>query len=208
MKIIDISVSIDENIPVWPTANPPQCKKTFSLDKGHSANDSTLRIGLHTGTHIDAPLHFIKNGKSVDKLPLDIFIGPVFVAHLPKAKEISTKELESLKIPKNVERILFKTTNSSLWVKREKFDKDYVGITVDGAQWLAKRKLRLIGVDYLSIAKYDEAIEVHQVLLGKGIILLEGIDLTKAKSGTYTLMCLPMKLANLEAAPVRAILTK
>lgn len=208
MKIIDISVSIDKNIPVWPTASKPQYQQNLSLKKGHSANDSTLHMNLHTGTHIDAPSHFIKNGKTVDSLDPKIFIGPVFVAHFPKAKEIGVEELKKLKTPKNTERILFKTSNSALWGGTSKFNKNYVGITTGGAKWLTKNNFKLIGVDYLSIAKYDDAVKVHCILLGKGVVLLEGIDLSKVKSGVYNLMCLPIKLANLEAAPVRAILTK
>lgn len=165
-------------------------------------------MGLHTGTHIDAPLHFIDEGKSIDELRLEIFIGPALVVHLPRVKEITAADLDKLKIKKNITRILFKTSNSSLWGKGAQFKKDYVGLTVSAAKWLAKRNIKLVGVDYLSIAKFDEAVEVHKILLGKGMVLLEGINLSKVKPGIYQLMCLPIKFSNLEAAPVRAVLVK
>lgn len=208
MKIIDISVAVDENIPVWPTAQAPQCEKTFSHEKGHAANDSTLRMGLHTGTHIDAPLHFVRGGKSIDVMPLEIFMGPVFVAHLPDVKEITAADLDTLQIPENTTRILFKTSNSALWGVEKKFKQNYVGLTTDAATWLAARNIILIGVDYLSIAKFEEAVEVHNILLGRGIALLEGINLSYAEQGMYELHCLPVKLSNLEAAPVRAVLVR
>lgn len=206
MKIIDISVAIDKNVPVWPTASPPQCVKTFNIEDGHPANDSAIQMGVHTGTHIDAPLHFINKGKSIDKLPLEIFIGPTRVVHLPRAKEITADDLDKLKIPKNITRILFKTSNSLLWSKGAQFKKDYVGLTISAAKWLSKQKIKLVGVDYLSIAKFDEAVEVHKILLGKGTVLLEGINLSKVKPGIYQLICLPVKFSNLEASPARAVL--
>lgn len=208
MKIIDISVSIDENVPVWPTASAPQCISTFSIGKGHSANDSSIHMGLHTGTHIDAPLHFIDKGKSIDELQLETFIGPALIVHLPRVKEITADDLDKLEIKKDVTRILFKTSNSSLWGSGSQFKKDYVGLTVSAAKWLVKRNIKLVGVDYLSIAKFEEAIEVHKILLGEGVALLEGINLSKVKPGIYQLICLPIRFANLEAAPVRAVLVR
>ncbi len=208
MKIIDISVAVDDKLPLWPNAITPQCTKHLSLDQGHVCNDSSIHFGLHAGTHIDAPLHFVSGGKSIDKMPLEIFVGPVFVAHLPKVKEISAVDLDKLKIPKHITRILFKTSNSVLWSKGSVFTKNYVGLTADAAQWLTKRKFILVGVDYLSIAKFDEAVAVHKILLGKEVALLEGINLSKVKPGMYQLMCFPIKIGGQEAAPVRAILTK
>ncbi len=206
MKIIDISVSVGKDTPLWPKALAPQFSKELSIEKGDTCNDSSLRIGLHTGTHIDAPLHFIKDGKSVEELPLDIFVGPALVVFLPDVKEITAENIEKLNIPENTERILFKTSNSNVWGTTSEFTKDYVGISVTGAEWLSKRNIKLIGVDYLSIAKFDEAVEVHRILLGKGIVLLEGINLSNVEAGMYTLSCLPIKYSDAEAAPVRAVL--
>lgn len=208
MKIIDISVPIDKDTPVWPTASAPQCISTFSIEKGRPANDSTIHMSLHTGTHIDAPLHFIRGGRPVGAMSLETFAGPALVVHLPRVKEISVADLAKIKIPKNVTRILFKTSNSALWGKESQFKKDYVGLTADAAVWLSARNIGLIGVDYLSVAKFDDSVAVHKILLGKGVALLEGIDLSHVKPGNYTLMCLPVKFSAMEAAPVRAVLTK
>ncbi|HLP44239.1 MAG TPA: cyclase family protein [Candidatus Nanoarchaeia archaeon] len=208
MKIIDISVPVNDTIPVWPKAARPDFPKFLSMERGDVCNDSNIRMGMHTGTHIDAPLHFVKNGKSIDSLPLETFIGDVLVVELPDANEISAEQLDSLTIPENTERILFKTKNSKLWGATNEFAKDYVGISITGAEWLAKKSIKLIGVDYLSIAKYEEAADVHKILLGKGIALLEGINLSQVESGVYQLSCLPIKFTGLEAAPVRAILIK
>ncbi len=208
MKIIDISVPVDDSIPVWPKAARPDFPKFLSIEKGDVCNDSNIRMGMHTGTHIDAPKHFIKNGKSIDALPLQTFVGDSLVVELPNANEIGATELEKLNIPEQTQRILFKTKNSKLWGTTNEFTKNYVGISVSGAEWLAKRDMKLIGVDYLSIAKFDEAADVHRVLLEQGIALLEGISLQAVETGEYQLFCLPIKFIGLEAAPVRAILIK
>ncbi len=206
MKIIDISVPVDSATPLWPEAFGPHITPFLSMERGHVCNDSSLSFGLHTGTHVDAPLHFVKDGISVDKIPPETFIGPVLVVELPDAKEIGEKELSTINISETTERILFKTSNSKLWGTTSKFKDDYVGITKTGAEWLSKRNFKLIGVDYLSIAKFTEAVDVHQILLGRGIVLLEGINLTEAQPGEYQLSALPAKFTGLEAAPVRAVL--
>jgi len=207
MKIIDISTSISSYTPIWPKIPKPRFSPILSIKNGGVANDTKIEMSIHTGTHIDAPLHFFIKGKSTDKLPLETFIGPTFVAHLPKVKEITSRDLEKIKLPHGTKRLLFKTSNSSLWSKKNhKFKKDYVGLTQDAALWLSKQKIKLVGIDYISIAKFDEAMLVHQILLKKEIVILEGLDLSKVKQGTYQLMCLPVKISNIEAAPVRAVL--
>ena len=170
-------------------------------------NETHIEMSAHVGTHIDAPLHFISKGVSIDKSSLDTFIGLAFVAYLPKVKEITAKDLEALKLPKGVKRILFKTSNSLLWEKKvKKFKPDYVGLTADAASWLVKRGIKLVGMDYLSIAKFSEAIAVHKILLGNNVYIIESLNLTGVKSGTYKLICFPLKITDSEAAPVRAVL--
>ncbi len=207
MKIIDISVTVDSRTVVWPRTPKPAFRKLSSLRKGELSDDTQITTSVHVGTHLDAPSHFIASGKSIDKLPLDIFMGRVLVVDLPKIKDIAAEILEALNLETSVDRLLFKTSNSEPWRKRGgKFNKNYVGVTTSGARWLTKRKLKLIGVDYLSIAKFNEVQSVHQILLKGNIALLEGINLAKVKAGTYQLICLPTRLANVEAAPTRAIL--
>lgn len=209
MKIIDISISVNNGTPLWPNAPKLRLKKIYSLKGGDIANDTKIEMSVHTGTHIDAPLHFIFNGASADQLSLNTLVGPVFVAYLPRIKKITAEDLEKLDLPKKVNRILFRTSNSLFWNKNiSKFRKNYVGLTKNAALWLSRRNMKLVGVDYLSVAKFDEIISVHRILLRKKVVLLEGIDLSCVKRGTYHLICLPLKISNLEAAPVRAILIK
>jgi arylformamidase len=207
MRIIDISVLANDKITIWPGNTSPQIRRLSDMKKGDAYNETSLEMNVHTGTHIDAPLHFISKGVSIDKSPLDIFIGPAFVAYLPKVKEITVKDLGKLSLPKGIKRILFKTSNSLLWEKKvKKFKKDYVGLTADAASWLVKRGIKLVGMDYLSIAKFGEAVAVHKILLGNNVYIIESLNLTGVKPSTYELICLPLKIADSEAAPVRAVL--
>ena len=207
MKIIDISVPVSHKLPLWPNSSGLCLTRVAKIGKKSVVNETHIEMNAHIGTHIDAPLHFIPKGLSIDKLPLDIFIGPTFVANLDKVKEITAKDLETLPLPKNVKRILFKTSNSRLWEKKvKKFKPDYVGLTADAASWLVKRGIRLVGMDYLSIAKFSEAVAVHKILLGNNVYIVESLNLTGVKSGTYELVCVPIKITDSEAAPARAML--
>lgn len=207
MNIIDISVPVDGKTIIWPGNKSPQIRRLSDMKKGDDHNETSLEMNVHTGTHFDAPLHFISNGKSIDQIDLKTFIGPAFVAHLPKVKKITAKDLETLSLPKDVKRILFKTSNSLLLQKKvKKFMPNYVGLTADAASWLVKRKIKLVGIDYLSIAKFSEAVTVHQILLKTGVAILEGLNLNKVKKGKYQLICLPIKIANVEAGLARAVL--
>ena len=206
MKIIDISTPLSERMPVWPETPHPRFTLISSMRDGDCANDTKVEMSIHSGAHIDAPSHFLAGGKSIDKIPLETFIGPVFVAYLPKVKKISSRELMKLKIPNGITRVLFKTSNSSLWKKPHVFRKDYVGLTEDAARWIAERHLKLVGVDYLSVADFSETAPVHKVLLKRGIALLEGLDLREAREGVYQLIALPLFIPNAEAAPTRAVL--
>ncbi|PIN92972.1 cyclase [Candidatus Pacearchaeota archaeon CG10_big_fil_rev_8_21_14_0_10_31_24] len=209
MKIIDISIPVSKKTPLWPGTSRIVLKKFRSLKRGDNSNDTEIEMSMHAGTHIDAPLHFIRKGASIDQLPLKTFMGSVFVAYLPKVKEINAEVLKKLNLPKKVERILFKTSNSLLWKNGIlKFKKDYVGLTKDATLWLSRRGVKLVGVDYLSVAKFNEIVSVHKILLKNKVILLEGIDLSGVSPGTYHLICLPLKISKAEAAPVRAILIK
>ncbi|MBT4207188.1 cyclase family protein [Candidatus Woesearchaeota archaeon] len=207
MKIIDISVSIDDKLPLWPGSPLLQSSKILSIDKGDDVNETKIDMSVHTGTHIDAPLHFIQNGKSANSLPLDIFIGKVFVADVSETKEITADDIKKLDMPKGTSRILFKTSNSKLWEDGvREFQKDYVGVGESAAVWLADNNIKLVGVDYLSVTKFGNAKELHKILLNKQIVLLEGINLSNVESGEYKLVCLPLKIKGIEASPTRAVL--
>ncbi len=210
-KIIDISTPIREGMVVWPGSLKPHFKQVLSFKKGDSWTETEINMDLHTGTHIDGPLHRIRGGASVDKLGLEAMVGPAFVAYLPKAKTITPEILDNLNLPKGTSRLLFKTSNSKLWAKQNTgFQKKFVALTVNGAEWLVDHKIKLIGNDYLSVGQFSEdgrvQAEVHRILLEKGIALLEGLNLSGVKPGIYQLICLPVKLVGTEAAPARAIL--
>lgn len=207
MRIIDISISVSKSTILWPGSSIPKLKRFKDMKRGDGHNESLFEMNVHTGTHIDAPLHFISSGKSIDQVNLEVFVGSAYVAYLPRAKDITAKDLENMRWRSGTKRLLLKTSNSSLWNKKNpKFKKDYVGLTPDAAKWIVKKGIKLIGIDYLSIAKFSDAQKVHQILLGAGVFILEGIDLSKVKKGKYELICLPLKLLDAEATPVRAVL--
>jgi len=206
-KIIDISIPVKEGMVVWPKRMESDFRLVSSFTKGDLWTETELKMNLHAGTHLDSPLHKIKGGSSVDKLKLELMVGPAFVAFLPKIKAITSRDLENLNIPKGTARLLFKTSNSNLWKNKEKkFQKEFVGLSHDAASWLVKNKIRLVGNDYLSIAQFNKQPEVHNILLKNKIVVLEGLNLSGVKPGSYQLICLPIKLIGTEAAPCRAVL--
>ena len=205
---IDISVSIDENLAVWPGSSPVKFNQCKSINKGDNSNDTEWMASVHVGTHIDAPLHFLKNGPSVDQLDLTRLIGEARVVALPKKREITAADLKKALAPyKNTKRLLLKTDNSRLWkTSPDKFHKDFVALTADAARWVVKQGIVLIGIDYFSIQRFKDGPQVHRTLLRSGVVILESIDLFSVVPGRYDLICLPLKLKGIEAAPVRAVL--
>ncbi len=208
MPIYDISLSISPALPVWPDDPPVELELVKSMDKGAHANVSRLNAGVHTGTHVDAPHHFLNDGRTVEGLPLDILTGPCYVAQIPdEIEDLNAEVLERIPIPTDTKRLLFGTRNSHLWANGETvFQEDFVAVTEDGAQWLVEHGIRLVGVDYLSVAPFGESEPTHKVLLTAGIVVVEGLNLSKVPRGIYDLYCLPLKLAGSDGAPARAIL--
>jgi arylformamidase len=208
VTIYDISLTISPNLPIWPGDPPLELVRYESIDQGALYNATRTSSGVHLGTHIDAPRHFINDGATVEQLPLEMLTGPCYVAQLPDGVEAITSDvLERTEITSEMKRILFGTRNSHLWARGEtKFQTDYVGITEDGAEWLVERGVQLVGVDYLSVAPYTDLIAPHLVLLRKGVIVVEGLNLSKVMRGFYDLYCLPLKIAGSDGAPARAIL--
>lgn len=207
-KYIDISVPISPNLPVWPGSPPIKFTKTLDLEKGDSANDTSLNFSVHTGTHVDAPIHFIHNGKSIDKILLDTLIGSVYVAQVPDDILVITPEvLEKLNVPTGTNRLLLRTRNSKLWkLKVEEFNPNFVALTPSAAQWIVDHKLCLVGIDYLSIQRFYDGPETHQILFSADITVIEGLNLSDVLEGKYELICLPVNLKNAEGAPARVVL--
>lgn len=207
MPIHDISLPISEAMVTWPGDPAVSISQPRHLDRGDNATVSMLELGAHTGTHVDAPAHFIRGGTGIDTLDLNILIGPALVVEEMNAPMLSAAVLQRLSIPADAERILFKTRNSELWAKGMKeFSRDFVGISEDGAGWLVDQGVKLVGIDYLSVAPYKKSKETHEVLLGAGVIIIEGLDLHGIKPGQYQLVCLPLKIIGIEGAPARAVL--
>lgn len=212
-EYIDISVSVRPDLPVWEGDPPINIYPASSIEKGGMANVSRLDIGAHTGTHVDAPIHFVPGRRGIDELDLDTLIGPAFVADFTGVKrEITERDLEAAGIPSGTVRLLCKTSNSQLWVdKPSAFDPDFVGISAGGARWLIENGVRLVGVDYLGVERFDSVARgapTHHALLEEEIVIVEGLNLRGVAAGVYSLICLPVKIEHSDGAPCRAILVK
>lgn len=202
---IDISLPLSAELVHWPGSIGFISKQHMSVEKGDDANVSHIQMDVHSGTHIDAPLHFLKDGRSVKDIPLEKLIGECFVLESLNGKSITNNDIE--RVPLGVKKLLIKTANSSLWSEpKHAFNEEYVALDLSGATAAAERGFDLLGVDYLSIQKFTESTDAHRVLLKKNIVLLEGIDLREVNEGVYDLWCLPVRMDDLEAAPCRALL--
>jgi len=201
---IDISVTIKPGMVRWP-GDPEIRKEPFrDMERGDVCNFSSLAFGSHTGTHMDAPLHFIRGGRTLDKMPLDATIGPCRVIEIKDKESVKVAEIEKQRI-KAGERILFKTRNSSKAWKTDNFDEDFVYISKEAAAFLAKAKIQTVGIDYLSVGGFrKDGVETHHALLGAGIWIIEGLNLAKIRPGKYELNCLPIKILGSDGAPARA----
>jgi arylformamidase len=182
-------------------------ERVREIAKGANANVSRLVCGVHVGTHVDAPVHFIDGSTGVEAIPLRLLIGRAYVVHLPNVSVIDEDTLEGSGIPPRTRRVLFKTSNSSYWAEGEhKFKKDFVAIDASGASWLVQKKVKLVGIDYLSVAPFNASRETHHILLENGVVVVEGLNLSEVNQGRYMLYCLPLKIIGSDGAPARAIL--
>jgi arylformamidase len=179
-----------------------------AMDSGANVNVTRISSSVHIGTHVDAPYHFLKGGSTVESLPLDVLTGPCYVTQLPDGVEAITAEvLDRTEINSDMKRVLFGTSNSHFWAKGEaRFQEEFVAITEDGAEWLVERGVQLVGVDYLSVAPFNDSVPTHKTLLQAGVVIVEGLNLSNVMRGFYDLFCLPLKIAGSDGAPARAIL--
>jgi len=201
--IHDISLPLSEQLPVWP-GDPPVTLVRQGDPDGPWV--SRLGLGSHAGTHVDAPAHYIAGGATVDRLPLELFVGPAWVAHLPGPGPLTATDLAAAGIPAGTARLLLRTRNSDV-MSVVSFDPDFVALAPDTADWLLARGVRLVGIDAPSIEPYDSPGEpLHRALLGAGVVILEGLALAGITAGACQLICLPLRLAGGDAAPARAIL--
>jgi arylformamidase len=205
---IDISVHVRESMPQWPGDPTLRLERAKEQSKGDVCTLTRATMSAHTGTHMDAPLHFVPNAKTIDQMPIDATVGPARVIHIQDRTAIHREELEPHRIQPG-ERILFRTGNSDLNWQNLPFDENFIYIARDGAEYLAECGVRTVGVDYLSVGGFRvDSVETHVALLGKGVWIVEGLNLSGIEAGDYELVCLPLKWANCEGAPARAILRR
>jgi arylformamidase len=198
--IIDISVPVRPGMVTYPGDPAVTLERVASLAGGDPVNLTRLDFGVHSGTHVDAPVHFIDGAAGAETLPLGVLIGPVRVLDLTGAERLDARAFDGAELG---ERIILKTRNSDLW-EREVFVEDFLALTEDGARALIGTGVRLVGIDYLSIG--DEA--AHQALLQAGVVPIEGLDLRGVEPGEYQLVCAPLKLVGSDGAPARTLLIR
>ena len=202
----DVTVTIDSTMPTY--LGDPSFKRRVvqAISDGKPADVSLLTLSAHIGTHVDAPSHLIPGGKTVDALDLGVMVGRARVVEFDAPGTITAEFFEGITNLGADERILLKTRNSSLWEKRE-FTQDYVGLSVDAADWLIDKGFKLVGIDYLSIdAPGNVDLPVHRALLTNDVVVVESLNLEQVPEGHYQLVCLPMKVGGSEGAPARVIL--
>ena len=204
MKIYDISLSLSAHTVRWVTAQPFELVERKRMSRGDPNNSSSMQTSVHAGTHVDAPFHFVPDGPAIESLPLEPFIGPARVCAIETAGQITAGDIAKLNLA-GERRVLFKTRNSQL-LQKASYDSSFIAFSVDGAKALADSGAQLVGLDYLSVARADEQVAVHRAFLDRGVILLEGIDLSLVPPGCYELICLPVKIAGSDGAPCRAVL--
>lgn len=207
-QYFDISLPYTAGLTKWPAAQRPVIVKTRDMSKGADGNVSRIEASVHHGTHVDAPLHYIAEGKGVETFPLELLMGRATVIALPGVDMITDSVLDALSFPESCERILFKTRNSDFWDELEhEFRYDSATVTPEAAQILVDRGVRLVGVDYLSVEAYGlEGNATHKILLGAEVVIVEGLDLRAVEPGEYEMACLPIKITGSDGAPARVVL--
>jgi arylformamidase len=210
MHIYDVSVPLSAATTTYPGDPGIEIRQMLALANGDHANVSLINFGLHSGTHVDAPAHFIAGGATVDSLPLDSLVGKAQVVEVTPDLKVIDEDFVAANCPPGSQRILFKTRNSAFWGKANQgFRADFTYIKPDAARWLAESGVKLVGIDYLSVEQYGStSFATHLALLSKGVVIVEGLDLREVPAGVYELFCLPLKIAggNGDGAPARVIL--
>ncbi|HET9527430.1 MAG TPA: cyclase family protein [Pyrinomonadaceae bacterium] len=210
MTFYDVTVPLSNNLPTYPGDPGIQIDDWRSLAKGDGANVSVVNFGAHTGTHVDAPAHFIEGGEKIEWLPFESLIGEALVVEVPEHQKVIDGALVVAHVPPGTERVLFKTRNSAFWSEvPPAFHTDFTHLNLEAATLLRDQGAKLIGIDYLSIEKFKSGNHaVHLALLSKGVVILEGLNLAAVPAGRYELICLPLRLRSElgDGAPARAVL--
>ncbi len=208
MKIYDITVPFSTNLPVYPGDPAVQINQVSSLESGDICTVSHLSFSSHTGTHVDPPSHFVAGAMTLDQLPLEVLMGKARVVDTGEIPAIDRPTIELANLT-GVERVLFKTRNSQTWKGKaySKFDEEFVYLETGAAQLLVEMGIKLVGIDYLSIEKFNFVEPTtHWALLRNNVVIIEGLDLSEVEEGEYELICLPMKIKGGDGGPARVIL--
>ena len=210
MDIIDITIPLSEKTPVWEGEKGITIRRSAVISPKSDYNVTRIEMGLHSGTHVDAPFHILENGAFTDTIPLTKMVGPVQVVFIPEnVAVINENVLKAIEIDLSIKKILFKTVNSHYWDQAPAvFRRDYVGLDTSAAECLVSYEMELIGIDFFSISAFDDLHAPHIVLLQAGAVILENLDLRTVQAGQYNLYCLPLKVVGADGAPARVILTR
>jgi arylformamidase len=204
---IDVSLPVYSGMVVWPGDSEVQVERLLELEKGDPFNLTQCSFSAHTGTHVDAPRHFLPQGAAIDALPLDAVLGPCRVVRIQDPEAVRPAELPGDLQPG--ERVLFKTDNSLKYNSLREFIETFVYVSREAAEALVAAGVRTVGIDYLSVGGFSQDLaETHVILLSAGIWIVEGLDLSSVESGRYELACLPLRLVGADGAPARAALRK
>jgi arylformamidase len=210
VPIYDVTVPLSNELPTWPGDPTVQLTVWRSLSAGDGVNLSMLNFGAHTGTHVDAPAHFIEGAAKIESLPLEVLIGEAQVIEVPDDGHVIDEEFVLANCAPDATRVLFKTRNSAFWSENNpEFHTDFTYLDLAAAQRLVQWGIKLVGIDYLSIEKYaSPKHETHLALLSRGVVILEGLNLTDVPAGKYELICLPLRLRTTkgDGAPARVVL--
>lgn len=204
---IDISLPVYSGMVVWPGDSEVRVERVLKLENGDPFNLTQCSFTAHTGTHVDAPRHFLPQGAAVDELPLDATLGPCRVVQIQDPEAVRPAELPVDLQPG--ERVLLKTNNSFGCSEVQRFVETFVYVSREAANALVAAGVRTVGIDYLSVGGFSQDLaETHLILLGAGIWIIEGLDLSHVEPGRYELACLPLRLVGADGAPARAALRK
>jgi len=209
VTLVDISVPVRDAMTVYRGNPAVRVRPALTLARD-GVNLSEICLGSHTGTHVDAPRHFVRGGAGIDRVDLKRFIGPAWVADLRDVRRgIAAEDLERAGIPRRTSRVLLRTRNSRLWHPARAFTTEFVYLAADGADWLLHRGVRLVGIDYLSIEGFHvTGAPTHRRLLGAGVPIVEGLDLYRVEPGRWNMIALPLRIENGDAGLTRAVLAK
>jgi arylformamidase len=210
MTLYDVTVPLSDDLPTYPGDPGIKITNWLTLANGDAANVSLFHFGAHTGTHVDAPAHFLEGAAKSEAMPLDVLLGQAWVVELPQTASVIDEDFIATHCPIGTERVLFKTRNSRFWSESTSvFREDFTYLSLPAAQRLVNQGIKLVGIDYLSIEQFGVARhETHFVLLRKGVVILEGLNLSEVPPGSYELICLPLRIrgGSGDGAPARVVL--